>query len=288
MVEMAFKYSAFTVMTPDLTLEEVAQCLQELGYDGVEWRIHTVPSEPPSKPDFWRGNKATVDFTHLTELAPEVKALSDAYDLTIPALGTYLSYKHLDDVEKAMLAARSMECPQIRVGAPSYNGEKNYNEIFDEAVAGYSKVAELAARHGVKANIELHYGSICPSSALAHRLVSKFNPEYIGVIYDPGNMVHEGLETWLMGMELLGPYLAHVHVKNAAWKLVDSKDGRKVWKASSVSLLDGQVDWVQVVKALKSVGYNGWVSMEDFSPGDSTQKLRSDIAIMREIEAHVS
>ncbi|GIX08239.1 MAG: hypothetical protein KatS3mg115_2642 [Candidatus Poribacteria bacterium] len=44
-----------------------------------------------------------------------------------------------------------------------------------------------------------------------------FRPEQVGVIHDAGNMVHEGFENYQMGCELLGPYLAHVHVKNAAW-----------------------------------------------------------------------
>jgi sugar phosphate isomerase/epimerase len=29
---------------------------------------------------------------------------------------------------------------------------------------------------------EIHYGTICPSASLAHRLVSGFDPEFVGVI----------------------------------------------------------------------------------------------------------
>ena len=36
---MRFKYCVFTVMTPDLELEEVASTLKSLGYEGVEWRV---------------------------------------------------------------------------------------------------------------------------------------------------------------------------------------------------------------------------------------------------------
>ena len=43
---MAFRYAAFTVMMPDYTIEESAALLSKLGYDGVEWRVHNVPSGP--------------------------------------------------------------------------------------------------------------------------------------------------------------------------------------------------------------------------------------------------
>jgi len=284
---MAFKYAVFTVMTPDLSLEETAQALQELGYSGVEWRVHTVPAEMPETPDYWRGNRSTVDFAHIRTLAPEVKALSDAYDLAVPALGTYLGYRMLDDVERAMEAAKMMECPQIRVGVPGYDGSRNYNDLFEEAIEGYEKVEALARAYGVRANIELHHGKLCPSASLAYRFVSHFDPEFIGVIYDPGNMVCEGYENWLLGLELLGPYLAHVHVKNAAWRVDHERDGVKIWRPAMVGMREGQVNWLEVLQALKTVGYDGWLSFEDFSPGDTRTKLAANIEYLRKLEARL-
>jgi len=37
------KYAAFTVMTPEWDLQETARNLAQLGYDGVEWRVQTLP-----------------------------------------------------------------------------------------------------------------------------------------------------------------------------------------------------------------------------------------------------
>lgn len=284
---MGFKYSVFTVMTPDLTLEEVVQCLQEYGYDGVEWRVHMVPQEMPPKLDYWRGNRATVDFARIRDLAPEIQALSDTYELAIPNLGTYLSYKLLEDVEHAMQAAKTMNCPQIRVGAPHYDGTRNYNDIFEEAVEGYLEVAALARTYGVKALIELHMGTICPSASSGHRFVSNFDPDFVGVICDPGNMICEGFENWQMGMELLGPYLAHVHVKNAAWRIVGEEDGTKQWRTDMVPLREGAVEWLSILRALRSIGYDGWLSFEDFSPGDTRTKLVSNIQYLRQLESRL-
>lgn len=279
---MPFKYSAFTVMMPELDIPASAALLQSLGYSGVEWRVHSVPSVFPDKPDFWRSNKSTIDIETITEKALEIKAISEDAGLEIIGLGTYLGYKLLDDVARCMEAAKKMGCPSIRVSAPNYDGSINYNDLYEQAVDGYGKVEALARDFGVRANIEIHHGSMCPSAGLTYRLVSNFDPDLIGVIFDPGNMVCEGHESWQMGLELLGPYLSHVHIKNAAWQESgESADGEKLWKHSMVALKEGSVNWPQVMLALEKVGYQGWLSFEDFGPGDTKAKLADDIAYIK-------
>lgn len=279
---MPFKYSVFTVMLPDYDIPQAAALLKSLGYDGVEWRVHVVPEVFPEKPDFWRGNRATINVETIREKAPEVKRITEDAGLEIMALGTYLSYKMPDDVAKCMEAARTMGCRAIRVSSPNYDGSTNYNDLYEEAVDGYGVIENLCRDFGVRANIELHHGSMCPSAGLAYRLVSNFDPDFIGVIFDPGNMVCEGYENWQMGLELLGPYLSHVHVKNAGWYPVEeSADGEKVWKHQMVGLKEGSVDWTKVLVSLDKAGYNGWLAFEDFGPGDTKQKLADDIAYIK-------
>jgi len=284
---MAFKYSVFTVMTPDLGIEEAALAIAEHGYDGVEWRVHSAPRETRGEINYWQGNRSTVDIDSLPEAAARIKTLCDAYGLAIPALATYLQPTDLLLVERCMRAAQAMGCPQIRVNVPSYDGSSNYNELFAQTVERYRKVEELAARHSVRANIELHMGTICPSAGLAHRFLSNFDPAHVGAIYDPGNMVWEGFENWQMGLELLGPYLAHVHVKNAAWRVVSEQNGAAQWKPQMIGIGQGQVSWRDVLRALVKVGYDGWLSFEDFSEGETRAKLAANVALLRRLAAGI-
>lgn len=281
---MPFKYSVFTVMMPEYDLKNAAALLGKLGYNGVEWRVHNVPGAPPEVTDFWRGNKATINVETIVDEAENIRKITEDNGLEIMALATYLSYKLLDDVERCMEAARIMGCGAIRVSPPGYNGSENYNDIFEEALEGYGKIEELARDYNVRANIELHHGKICPSASLGYRLVSNFDPEYIGIIYDPGNMVCEGCENWQMGLELLGPYLSHVHIKNAAWVRTGEDNGVKRWKTEMVSLKDGIVAWDEVLLALDRVGYKGWLSFEDFGPGETEAKLRDGIGYLKSLE----
>lgn len=95
---------------------------------------------------------------------------------------------------------------------------------------------------------------------MAERLVHGLDPAAVGVIYDVGNLVVEGFEDPRVGLGVLGPYLAHVHLKNAAWRVVDGE-----WESYWAPLDAGIVDIRSFLQLLKSTGYAGWVSLEDLS-----------------------
>jgi len=271
------KYSVFTVMMPEYSPDETAKILGGMGFNGVEWRVERIVEGGREKPSYWGYNRSTVDLATIVEGAPKTKLLAEGSGLEVSCLATYLGVGQLEEVRRAMRAARAMGCPSVRVGAPRYDGTRDYNELYEETVGNARKVEDLAKEEGVTALLEIHMGNIMPSAGLAHRIVSNFDPEHIGVIYDPGNMVYEGYEQWKMGMELLGDYLRHVHVKNSAWRM----DAAGKWKAESAKLEEGIVDWRRVVADLRSVGYDGYLSLEDFSELDTLTKLKRDLAFLK-------
>ena len=110
---------------------------------------------------------------------------------------------------------------------------------------------------GVKALIEIHFKTLISSPSLAYLLLKNFDPAQVGAIFDPANMIIEGMEDWKVGVEVLGGYLGHVHVKNASWR----KDDK--WNWSWDELDSGMVDWEDVMRALSSVDYKGYLSNEN-------------------------
>jgi len=256
----SMKVGVFTVGLPDLTPEDAVQEIKDAGYDGVEWRVARVPDERRGEePSFWGNNLCTLAPTE--EEARRARRISEEAGLEIPGLGTYVAVGDLETAEEAMRFAVRAGAPQVRVGAGAPDG-RPYEELFAAAREFLSGVADLARSHGVKALVEIHHRTICPSASLAHRLVSAFDPDLVGVIFDPGNMAQEGFEDYRIGAELLGPYLAHVHIKNSAF---ERPAGGGVWEPRWAPLEDGVVDFGLVFEALDRVGYDGWLVMEDFS-----------------------
>ncbi len=282
---MSWKYAVFTVMCPEYDIEGTAALASSLGLDGLEWRVTKKAPEPITEVSYWGANRSTVDIDEVESDLARAKQIADRHGLAMPILGSYMKCSELDSVESAMRAARAAGCPKLRVGPPSYDGSRPYQELFEEALRDFEKVAKLARKHEVQACIEMHMGNITPSAGLAHRLVSRFDPAEIGVIFDPGNMVVEGFENYKMGLELLGPYLSHVHAKNCAWARTGEDDGVAKWEWQMAAVKQGQADWTTIVAALKKVSYDGWLSFEDFSEGDTEAKLSEALAYLKGLEA---
>jgi sugar phosphate isomerase/epimerase len=288
MEEIIMKYSVFTVGTPEYNLEETVAKLKEFGYDGVEWRVHNLPKDEAilnAVPSYWGNNRSTIDVETIEENAEQIKALCERYGIEITALATYLTLADHEKVEKVLKAAAKMGCPKIRVNVPGYNGTVNYNELFKKAKEDLKVLEKLAERYNVKINMEIHMGNIIPSASAAYRLVSGLNSKYVGIIHDAGNMVHEGFEQYKFGFELLGEYLDHVHIKNARWvEKGVNEEGASIWAPEWCPLRKGQVDFKKLFEGLKSVGYDGWLSLEDFSNEASTdEKLKDNIEFIKAI-----
>jgi sugar phosphate isomerase/epimerase len=167
------------------------------------------------------------------------------------------------------------------VGVAKPAAGQPYAGLFAASQTFLAEVEALARRYDIKALIEIHHQTICPSVALTHRLVSHFDPDRIGVIHDAGNMVYEGFEDYRLGLELLGPYLAHVHLKNAAFTQPPTAG---VWTPRWSPLEDGVVDFRHLLAALKTVGYTGWLVFEDFSQAQpSREALRHNLAFIKNL-----
>src|SRR5262249_2245717 len=112
-------------------------------------------------------------------------------------------------------------------------------------------------------------------------------PRTVGVIHDAGNMVYEGYEQYRMGLELLGPYLAHVHFKNARWEIAGPRpDGSTAWRVTWAPLAGGAVDVAALLAALREVGYDEWIAFEDFSTEQpAAERARGNLAYVQQLLA---
>jgi len=281
------KYAVFTVCMPEYSIEEGIEKLAAWGYDGVEWRVKTQPPHEGA-PSFWAGNRCTIAEDELPEVAVDLGRRCRDAGLEVPSLASYLKADALDEVERLFRACSDIGARNARVGLPPINEGEKFRDYFDRAVEQYGVVEKLAKKYGVRAVIETHHGTAVASASSVYRVVSNFDPAAVGVMHDAGNMVHEGFENYKLAMELLGEYLAEIHVKNAKWDKTDETGdaGQAVWRASWCELKDGVVNWADVMAALKAVGFDGWFALEDFSTDRSTdEKLTDDLAYLKELEA---
>jgi sugar phosphate isomerase/epimerase len=257
------KFSVFTASTPDWTPAETVARLAAAGADGVEWRVTDQLDD--GTVGFWAGNRATWPLTGLEERLPEMARLVRDAGLECSAIGGYARCYQREDVDRLLAATATLGAGRVRVMVPALDGG-SYPALFEAARKDFAWVADRAAQHGVKALVELHHQTICASASAALRLLDGLDPAHVGVIHDIGNLLIEGQEDYRAAFEMLGPYLAHVHVKNVAWREAGRRaDGSAIWSADWAPLRDGVADLGAYFGALQDHDYDGWVTLEDFS-----------------------
>ncbi len=268
------KLSVFTVCTPDLTPEQLITAAAAAGIEGIEWRYAAIPADAAEEsPSYWRHNRCSIDPAISSERLQAIRLAAEQGSVSSIALVPYLKCGDLDTAHQAFDTAQQLGATMMRVGVPRYDRQRHYEDLETEAVRYLSGIQEMASQYGIKALVETHHETIAPSASLAMRLVGHLNPAHVGVLYDPGNLVHEGYENYRMGIQLLGPYLAHVHVKNAGWI---RQDGR--WQCQWMPLLEGSVPWEQIINDLVVAGYDGYLGIEDFSGQFGSAKMLTHFA----------
>ena len=85
------------------------------------------------------------------------------------------------------------------------------------------------------------------------RYVDDFESPRVRAYFDVGNVVFYGFpQDWI---RTLGPRIVKVHLKDFS---LDRKNGRFTWK----NLGEGDIDWLEVHRALEEIKYSGYVTTE--------------------------
>ena len=289
------KLAVYTVSLPEYNIPESVALIKEMGYDAVEWRVDSAAGLPrsmfPQGVDtyafrYWLDNKATLDVGNIVEECKNAKSLCDEAGLEIVNLATSLRGDD-ETLEHVLEAAAAIGCKSIRGPMDKYDPSKPYAQQFEDTRAYLRHVEPMLKKYGVKMLIETHHGMIISSASSAMRVLDGFDPNYFGVIFDPGNMVYEGYEDYNKSFDMLGAYLAHVHIKNAALVPAGEDEfGATKYTQSWMPLKKGSANLKALIQALVKVGYDGVLSVEDFSNEKPTrEKLEENIAYLKQLIA---
>lgn len=239
------KYSVFSGVLPELSAAEAVERLARHGYDGIEWRVNGEYHFPAAEIDRHAGT---------------IRALCSGAGLEVVSLTGYTRLDDLDGIRRLAAAAGEIGCPRFRTFADHYDPTRSYWQQRDAVRGALGRVADALRGSGVKALLEVHFGTLLASPALAWEVLRDHDPATVGVILDPANTVIEGSMPMAMGLDMIGPYVDLVHVKNVCWERAGTG-----WRWRFADLRDGQLDWTEAIPALKAAGYDGYLSFENLN-----------------------
>lgn len=281
------KRSVTSVMLPRWDLETTFSKLAQHGYHGVELRCRYNPEDPNVAPSNWGRHLTDVSPDNIAAKAPQIRDLAKKTGVRVCAIAPNCTYDQIDIIEKIFKGAKAIDSdnpPLIRIGAKRHDRTKPYITQFLDARAGFAHLVEMARAHGVKVIYEIHVGTIAVSASRTIELLEDLDPNHIGAIFDVPNMIRVGLEDSKMGLELLGPYLAHVHIGNGTPVPTErNAQGQMQWKWEFSALSEGVANISQIIQDLKDVNYQGYLSLEEFGPGDDEAKIRDQGAYLQKL-----
>ena len=137
----------------------------------------------------------------------------------------------------------------------------------------WDKAGRYAADHGVKIAIEMHPGQMVYSTDGLLRLREIAGPS-LGANLDPSHLFHQGMDPMRV-VRTFGPdFVFHVHAKDtridlyeaARTGVIDMRDmqrvGERAWAYRTLGFGHGELWWREFISALRTVGYDGVLSIE--------------------------
>lgn len=166
--------------------------------------------------------------------------------------------------------AAQMNVPVVtaHVGTISTNADDPSRKLIYEAV---DAVGAMADRVGVIFGIET--GQEEP--AVLAELLDHFNNRFLGVNYDPANLLMNGFDP-IAGVGVLADRIAYAHAKDAVGG--PGKVGREVQLGS------GGVDYPAFAAALRAAGYDGWHTVERKYSQDPQREMEAACQYLRRMQ----
>lgn len=261
MTGSAYTWSIFTKPWRTASAVELADLVQRLGFDAIEF---------PLRPGY------QVDLDKLPGSLGELVAILADKGISLASIASATTPQIFE-------ACAEHGVPLIRIMVPVKS--EGFLATGHSIRRRLDDLLPLAEEYGVKIGIQPHYDDyIADSSELAH-LLRDYPTDRVVAIWDAA---HDGLARKhpRHALEQLWDKLAMVNFKNACYERVDRPaDDSPPWKITFVEGPDGLCSWPEAAAYLRERSYSGPICLpaEYTDEIDLEQKVARDLAYLRNL-----
>jgi len=128
----------------------------------------------------------------------------------------------------------------------------SYEDAYERSLEAFRQLAPVAEKMGITICIENIWNQFLLSPVEMRDFIDKIGSDHVKVYFDVGNVLTHGYpEQWI---RILGNRIERVHFKDFIRGYTSLK--------GFVNLLCGDVNFVEVMKALNEIKYDGWITAE--------------------------
>ncbi|TVR74149.1 MAG: sugar phosphate isomerase/epimerase [Marinilabiliales bacterium] len=240
------------------------EAVKEAGFEGVEVMSHMDRDEV----------LAAAGRTGL-KIPSVCNALHWEYPLSHP--DPAVREKGVDALVHSLEDAAAFGADTVLLVPGRVSAEVTYDQCWERSVPAIRKALPVAERLRVNIAIENVWNNFLLSPLEAARYVDQFGSPFVRFYLDCGNILLYGWpEQWI---RILGSRIAKVHIKEFSMHLANTEGRGAGFRAP---LLEGDVNWPGVMKALDEIGYTGWAITEQ-SGGDTPEGLADLVSRLEKI-----
>ncbi len=256
----------FSKMLGELPVAEAARRIRALGFEGVDLTVrpggHVLPERVAK------------------DLPEAIKAIQGE-GLSVPMITTAITRAGDPHAETILATTAALGIRRAKLGywnAP----QGGLAQAIDRARRELDGLERLAESAHLTLGVHNHSGPgyVNCEPMTIWTLIRDRNPEHVAAYFDPGHAAVEGGSGgWRQAVELLGPRIRMVAVKDFAWT---SEPGRPkaVWKERLVPLREGLVPWPEFFTSLAALGFDGPVSLHSEYKGPHSWRDLSTDALL--------
>ena len=237
--------------------EAFALC-KKYGFHGIELNMTEEAPEGDRV-----GNVLSLSTTE-TEWA-KIADYSKEYGILLPSLSSGLFWKYPLTSPDSDIREKSKEIIKTMIDAAAYLGcgvilvvpglvtpAVSYRDAYDRAITSLKEVAPYAEKKGIIIGIENVWNKFLLSPLEMAAFIDEVGSPFVKSYLDVGNVLQFSFpQHWITA---LGNRIAAVHVKD-----FDTKIGNIT---GFTRLMKGSMPWQETVQALKSIGYDGFLTAE--------------------------
>ena len=232
------------IFPKDFSIEKILETAKEIGYDGVELNLDEQSLE------FDRKERESI------------AEMAGALDLELPSLCSGLLWRYnlassngkirktgIDIIRRGCEFAADIGARVLLVVPAVAVPEVSYRKTWELSKKGILEAASTAEECGVYVGIENVWNRFLYSPLEFRRFIEEIDHPHVKAYFDVGNAQFLGFpHQWI---QHLAELIACVHVKDFHRATIKFRP-----------LLQGDIKWALVMRALRSIGYDGFLNVE--------------------------
>jgi len=161
--------------------------------------------------------------------------------------------KHIEIFRSALELAGHLDTQLVR--AFTFWKKGRYEDYKRTIIEKFRRIVEMAEKQGVTIIVENEPSTFVGNGRMLADFINSLGASSVKALWDPGNelMDEEGEDPFPTGFNYVKKFIKHVHVKDGV---------REGSETRFLKVGEGQAKIGENLKALKEIGYEGYVSLE--------------------------